>query len=441
MSPVNQRGQLSYAKIREESDLSLEVVILLIFGLFASLFGLLLFRIHTGALPYAPDSMYGLFLVLVSIQTITLGKTPFGDLRRSWMVIFIGIGTAVIGMTACFIPGPLTGLVRILAGLLLAVGGISLLLQLFVSAEKARSWMKGPGILRHLTLAAVLVYMLSVASGLMTLFPGITTNPRTAVLLILYGASFFYLAWSIQQVGRRYPPDLARKAASGQLEPDNARPRAGFSLFREASLPLLPALLLLLAVLLTLLGMLLFPVNLGILLFSPDGQLGLLVVIMAVQMMAMGDTPVGQYKRSWLMILTGSGFAALGIFSCIVPGILTGMIRTLLGVLNLGGNAVLLARRFLPLPRERKPLEAETGAIPPILKRMMLVQTALNLVGILFGLSMLLPGFLPGLVNAGILVINGLLLFQLAYILHQLDEATWDESLRDAKSDAAASLA
>ena len=213
------------------------------------------------------------------------------------------------------------------------------------------------------------------------------------------------------------------------------------SSLREASLSVLPALLILLAVLLTLLGMLLFPVNLGVLPFSPDGQLGLLVVLMAIQMMTMGETPVGQYPRSWLMILIGIGFAALGIFSCIVPGLLTGTIRTLLGVLNIGGNAVLLARRFLPLPRERKPPEVEAGAIPPILKKMLLIQTALNLVGILFGLSMLLPGFLPGLVNAGILVINGLLLFQLTYILHQLDEAVRDESRRDAKSGAATSLA
>ena len=438
---MSQQKEKSYAKIREESDLSLEGVILLVFGLFASLFGLLLFGIHTGALPYSPDSMYGLFLVLVSIQTITMGKTPFGDIRRSWMVICIGTGTAVIGMTACFIPGPLTGWARILVGSLLTLGGISLLLQWFVSADKARLWMRGPAILRHLTLATALVYGLSVVSGLVTLLPGITTNPQTAVLLILYGAGFFYLAWSIQQVGRRYPPDQSRKIAPGPLEPGRATRSAGFSLFREASLSVLPALLILLAVLLTLLGMLLFPVNLGVLPFSPDGQLGLLVVLMAIQMMTMGDTPVGQYPRSWLMILIGIGFAALGIFSCVVPGILTGTIRTLLGVLNLGGNTVLLARRFLPLPRERTPPDVEAGTIPPILKKMLLIQTALNLVGILFGLSMLLPGFLPGLVNAGILVINGFLLFQLAYILHQLDEAARDDSLRDAKPDDVASLA
>lgn len=42
-----------------ESDLTIEVVILIIFGIFMLLFGLLLFQIHTGVLPYAQDSTYG----------------------------------------------------------------------------------------------------------------------------------------------------------------------------------------------------------------------------------------------------------------------------------------------------------------------------------------------------------------------------------------------
>lgn len=408
--------------MREESDLSLEVVILLIFGVFMSLFGLLLFRIHRGALPYSPDSMYGLFLVLVSIQTITIGKTPFGDLRRSWMVIIIGIGTAAIGMTACFIPGPLTEFVRILAGSLLAVGGASLLFQLFVSEQKARSWMKVPGILRHLTVAAGLVYLLSVISGIVTLLPGLTTNPQTAGLLIIYGLSFFYLAWSIQAVGRRFPPEIPPKSAPRPLDLDNSYPKSGFSFFRDASLPFSLAVLILMAVLLTVLGFLLFPVTLGILPFSPDGQFGLLLVIMAIQMMAMGDTPLGQYKRSWLMILIGIGFAALGVFSSIVPGILTGMIQMLLGLLNIIGGGVLLVMRFLPMLHGIGLPEAEASAIPPILKKMMVIQTVLNLVGIAFGLSMSLPGLVPGQVIAGILVIYGLLLFGLASILLKIEE-------------------
>ncbi|MDV4343947.1 hypothetical protein HL657_12385 [Methanoculleus sp. YWC-01] len=206
MELTSQPGEKTEPITRAESDLSLEVVILLVFGVFMSLFGLLLFRIHTGELPYAPDSTYGLFLVIVSFQVITMGKTPFGDLRRSWAVILLGVCTAVIGMAACFVPGMLAGPVRILVGLLLFAGGIALLAQLFLSEDKARVWLKIPGILRHLTIACIIVYVMSIILGLVTLLPGITTDGETAVLLIIYGIGFFYLAWCIQKVARTYPP-------------------------------------------------------------------------------------------------------------------------------------------------------------------------------------------------------------------------------------------
>jgi hypothetical protein len=77
---------------------------------------------------------------------------------------------------------------------------------LFISEEKARKWMKISGILQQLTLACSLVYIMSVILGLVTLLPGITTDPQTAVLLIIYGISFFYLSWCIQKATRLYPP-------------------------------------------------------------------------------------------------------------------------------------------------------------------------------------------------------------------------------------------
>jgi hypothetical protein len=172
----SQQEQKIYSKPIEEIDLSLEVVILLILGVFMLLFGILLIKIRTGDLPYTPDSTYGLFLVIVSLQIITMGKTPFGDFRRSYMVVVIGICTAILGMIACFIPGLLTTLIQKLIGIILFVGGIALLLQLFISEEKAKKWIKISGILLQLTIACSLVYLVSIILGLITLLPGITTD-------------------------------------------------------------------------------------------------------------------------------------------------------------------------------------------------------------------------------------------------------------------------
>lgn len=399
-----------------EFDFTLESVILLVLGIFMGLFGLLLFLITTGALPYAPDSTYGLFLVIVALQVITMGKTPLGDLRRTWLVIIIGIAAGITGMLACFIPGLLSDIVRILVGVILMLGGAVLLLQLFLHKEKAALWFSVPGILRHLTVACALVYIMAFLLGLVTLIPAFTTDPLTAVLLIVDGAALIYLAWCIDVVGKKFP---------GQPGPAGEKQeKAGLVfLVREVSFPFTTALLIFLGVLLALLAILLVPVNLGMLPFSPDGQLGLLLVIMAVQILAMGETPLGPFRRSWLIVTIGLVFVAMGVYSCIVPGVLTDLLRVMLGLLNLIGSLVLLAGRVVPMVLQMRDAPARPVALPTPLRNLLLTQTALNIIGILFGTSMLLPGLIPGMVTAAILFFNGLLLFLLAYILGTLPAA------------------
>ena len=106
--PADRPQNQSHARMSEEFDLSVEVIVLLILGIFGLLYGLLLFKIYSGDLPYNVDGTIGLFLVIVSFQMITMGKTPFGDLRRSWALVVIGIGTAILGIVTCFIPGYFT---------------------------------------------------------------------------------------------------------------------------------------------------------------------------------------------------------------------------------------------------------------------------------------------------------------------------------------------
>lgn len=403
-------------------DLPLEVILLLVYGTFMCLFGVLLYGILAGALPYAPDSMYGLFLVLIAFQTVTLGRTPFGDLRRSWTLVAVGIGTAVIGMFGCFVPGLFSGTLRVLVGLLLSGGGATLLFQFAAHPNLGRVWIKVPGLLRILAFSAASVYLLTLIAGLVTLFPGITSGPNTAILLNIYGVSFLSLAWTLQEVSKAYGPETVRARPPQVLLPGHSRDK--HRLFsRDAQLPLNVAIMLLQAVLLTLLGILLFPVDSGLLPFSPDGQRGLLLVIMAIQIMALGSTPVGEYRRSWLMVPLGMFFAALGIFSSIVPGVITGQTGLLLGLLNLLGGVVALLRGLLAMLHRRRNPIPQSDAVPPILRPLALTLTTINVVQIAFGLSMFLPTLLPAPVGATMVVVNGLLLFALTGILLQLDRA------------------
>jgi hypothetical protein len=180
-----------------------------------------------------------------------------------------------------------------------------------------------------------------------------------------------------------------------------------FGIFREATLPLSVAILLLLGVSLTLLGLLLFPVNLGLIAFSPDGQLGLLLTVMAIQIIALGDTPLGTFRRSSAITLVGLIFAALGVVSSIVPGLLTAAINVLLGVLSIAGAGVFFFKRYFPGGQGRARIAAGPASIEK-------TQTMLNWVTLAFGILMLVPRLIPDLVIAAILVVNGLLLFRLA---------------------------
>ncbi len=290
-------------------------------------------------------------------------------------------------------------------------------------------WIKIPGILRQLTVACALVYAFTILSGLITLSPSLRADPRTAIILSLYGMSFFYLSWCVWKVFRTYGPEQPEDPASTIQSADRADLQRRSILAQEASLPLLPAILGLLGVLNTLLGLLLFPIGLGMLPFSPDGQLGLLLTIMAIQMMTMGDTPLGQYTRSWLMITIGIVFAGLGVVSCVVPGLLTGIIQILLGFLTVLGGAVFFARRFLARKHEIIVSPETPIVVPPIIRKLARIQLAMNSLGIVFGVSMLLPGLMPLPVVACILLVMGPLLFVLASLLRTLEimEATGEQ--------------
>lgn len=400
---------------RRETDLSIEVVLLVVLALYMVLFGGLLPGISVGALAYNQDSAYGLFLILVSLQAVTMGKTPIGDVPRNWAVILGGILAAAFGMLVCFIPGLVSGAARVVTGLVLAAGGFTLLIRA-LAPDRARSWLKMPGPPRQIALSALAVYLLLVPLGVVTLVPGIFSERVSAVLLLICGVSLGLLARGLHQLDREYPDrSEPRSRARDRTEP---LPR----LLRKPELPVSLATLLVTGTLLTLLAVLLVPVNLGLLPFSPDGQLGVLVVVNAIQIMALGETPLGQYRRTSLLVLGGVAFAVFGIVACIVPGLVTNGLQWVLGSLTLAGGGLGLARTLGSL--RRRPSEDGTAPqdLPPALVRIGVIQLVLNVTGLVFGLSMLLPGLLPGLVVAAILASNGLLVFLLATTLMRVPQ-------------------
>lgn len=384
-------------RMLEEADLPVETVILLIAGMTLLASGLLFFPVSAGTLPFYEDGLHGLMLVMFAMQTITMGKTPFGDMRRSKPLTASGVVIAGIGIVACFIPGIFGRLPGALLFLCFGPGGLMLLLRMVVPRDRFRSWVRYGGIFHHLVAGCAAVYVLSMLIALLLLKQGMLMTPAAAAVFMLDGAATIYLAVVLRIVYGRYPEAESHRREPSGLSADQA-------------------MILLMGVFMLLLGVLLVPVSLGLLPFMGSAQLGLLMVIFAVQMLASGSTPIGPFPRSWPVIAFGLVFAALGIISCIIPGILVSLLTVLVGVLNIAGGVIALAKIFIT--RLKK---TEASPVSPLIAKLFSAQMIMNLLTVMFGASMLVPNRIPGLIIGVILAANGCVLLYLLHILAALD--------------------
>ena len=396
-------------RLFERADLPLEPAILLIAGMTMLIAGVLLLPASAGLIPYYENGLYGLLLFMFALQTVTLGKTPFGDVRRSKPLLAAGVGIAALGIVTCFVPDLFGRIPRAALFLCFGPGGLLLLAQMLFAKDKFRSWMRYGGVFRLLAFGCAAVYLLSALIGLLLWNRTLLTTAVTALVVAAYGAAIVFLAGVLRKVYSAYPEAERKAAGDAALSDDRA-------------------MLLLTGVFMVLLGVLLIPVNLGLIPFSGSAQLGLLMVINAIQMLASGDTPIGPFPRTWLMVAFGLLFAAAGIVSCVVPGVLVPALTVLIGALNIAGGLSTLWRTCVPLVRRiGKPREP----VPPILVRLNVVQLTMGVLSVLFGASMFVSGLIPGHVIGVILAANGLVLLYLMRLLFLLDE------MRDASETSA----
>jgi len=378
-------------KLFKEADLSLEVVILLFAGMAMLVLGLLLFPVYAGILSYYENGLFGLMLVVYALQIISMGKTPFGDIRRSRTVILFGVIIAAVGVVACFIPDIFGNVPRILLIIFFGAGGLVLFLQMLFGQNRYRLWREYGGIFNHLILACGVVYLVQILIAFLIFDPNFLRGAQVATAALLYGLALFYLACVLQRITWRYPPTQQKPPSDGSLSMDNI-------------------ILLLMGVFMVLLGLLLLPVNLGLLPFSGSAQLGLLMVIFAIQMLALGSTPIGAFPRSWLIVLLGFIFGALGVISCIIPDILVMPLTLLVGLLNIVAGIIGIVKVTLKARKTAEP-------IPTTLLKINSALLVTNILTILFGTTMLFAGLIPGFIIGTVLAANGGVLL---YLLHQL---------------------
>jgi hypothetical protein len=383
----------------KEVNLPLEVVILLMGSLALLITGILLFPVSAGILPYYENGLYGLLLIIFALQIITLGKTPWGDLRRSPGLLIAGFTIATLGLCTSFVPlaNPLP---RILLLLCFGPGGLLLLLQLYLSPSKAPAWSKHGGIFHQLTFACTGVYVLSMLMALLVWKQSLEATSTMAMILLFFGLTVLYLAVVLQKIYQQFPE--AEKQPQGDVQLSTEQ-----------------ALLMLVALFMLLLGLLLIPVSLGLIPFAPNAQLGLLMVTFALQMLTLGNTPLGSFPRSWPMLGAGFLFAALGIISCIIPQILVALLTFLVAMVNILGGSITLGKVLLSSTKKPQDMPSQ---VLPILSKLFGTQVTMNVLAIMFGLSMLMPGLVHAMFIGVILTANGGVLIYLLRILIIIDK-------------------
>ncbi|MDD4838538.1 MAG: hypothetical protein PHX99_04965 [Synergistaceae bacterium] len=385
----------------KKADIPIDLVILVIAGLTMVIAGLLLFASYAGKVPYYENGLFGLLIFIYALQITVLGKTPFGDVpQRPLSVLILGIFVACIGIITCFIPDLLKGIPRFILFICFGPGGILLLLQMFFSKDKFPLWRKKGGILMTLAVNCTAVYSLSVFISILLIDKNYISGGLISFSVLLYGVLVFTLTAVLFKIYALYPDAAERPSAGVQLSDDRA-------------------VILITGVFMVLLGILLIPVTIGLLPFSGSAQLGLLVVIMSIQMIAFGNTPLRSFTRTWPLVFMGLIFASMGIISCIVPGILVPCLTLIIALLNIGGGVIPLVKMIHSRSRKKGRGSAD---VPSIIKKLFLTQSTLNILSIVFGVSMLINNLIPGPVIGVVLTANGIVLLYLISILAKIDE-------------------
>ncbi len=384
----------------KRADIPSDLLILLIAGLTMVIAGLLLFAVYSGKVPYYENGLYGLLIFIYALQITVLGKTPFGGIsQRTLPVLMLGIIIACIGIVTCFVPDLLKSIPRAMLFMCFGPGGMILLLQMLFSKDKFPLWKKKGGILMKLAVNCAALYSLSIVISILLLDKDFIPESLTAFSVLLYGLLIFSLTAVLYKVYALYP--AAAK-----------RPPGGISLSDER------AVILITGIFMVLLGLLLIPVTFGLLPFSGSAQLGLLVVIMSIQMTAFGNTPLRSFTRTWPLVFLGLLFASMGIISCIVPGIMLPWLTLIIAFLNIGGGAIPLVKMLTSLfSGEQK----KTAQMPPVITKLLITQTTLNTLSIIFGTSMLIRNLIPGPVIGIVLTANGAVLLYLLSLLSKID--------------------
>jgi hypothetical protein len=108
------------------------------------------------------------------------------------------------------------------------------------------------------------------------------------------------------------------------------------------------------------------------------------------------------------------------MYSCIVPGLLAGWMLSILGFWNLLTGSTGLGKIVIPVLQSYRSPPDKQVSLSPEKKNLLLTVIILHLLTMGFGMNLILPGLIPGIVVLANLFILGFLMIRLASMLGKI---------------------
>lgn len=384
---------------RDSAAISVNALFFILFGCFSVIYGILLIPIDSGALVSDSGAASAMFVITFAIMIGFLGLTPVGTFTQTTFLFLLGLVLVLVGSVAFIAPGTLHGQIDyLLAAMLLGLGLIRLPIFLY------RRWRHRISVPTTFTVLYVAMHLLSLALGLQILFAW--SRGATIPLLIALGVCMLLLARQANDLGSREPASVPANPHGTASAP--ASTPMGLSL-RYQLMVLLAASLIFCAVM-VILGIM------GVVPYSSRSSI-LFVFITAMQVMLVGDTPVRSFAPSWPLAFLGIFIASTAMVAAIIPGLIDGFLGPVIGVSNFLA-ATFGYVRLVDVARRAK--SSPAGPTRRAMWKTIIVADVVYFLLLLFGLNMLVPGLIPGLLMLVVLVFSGITLAWLSFLLNRV---------------------
>lgn len=384
----------------QKKDIPITPLFMLLFGVFTLVEGILLVPIIMGYLPYDDAAARGMFLVVFAIMIAFLGVTPIGTFRHSWPLFFVGLALSLLGVLSFLIPTTFDNAAGVALGvILLSMGFVRLP---FYLAKKSQEFSALPPVY---TVFYYFMHLICVILGLSILLPEAFPRILSAILLIVLGAAQLTLgviSLRIETVRPGTIPSATRL--------DNQKSSS-------VDIPLKNMIMLLLGVIMILMAAILFLGGIGIVVVDSSASSALFLFIIAMQIMLVGDTPVKSFAPSWPLVVLGILLATLSMVAAVVPGMLDSALGTAMGCTNLLSAVFGCARMW-------KLFKATSGHRPRVVMETIVTGLALYLLLFVFGINLLFPGLIPGIVMLAVMVFAGVMMIRLVFLMRRIDALT-----------------